>query len=161
MKPNARYGPVGSRILFENDFVRVWEISLEPGEHLPLHYHALPYLVVIIEAAHIRVVEHDGRAYDPTDAPGDVNRLMSSSKIRNEEKREGNRPMHTQQQRPPSEHMVSRWSQLFYVFVAWLFALCIVAQAFLAGLSIFSGPGWWVIHVEAGHWFNPSLSRFR
>jgi hypothetical protein len=72
MKPNAQYGPVGSRILFENDLVRVWEISLKPGEHLPLHYHALPYLVVIIEAAHIRVVEHDGRAYDPTDAPGDV-----------------------------------------------------------------------------------------
>src|SRR5215471_18253308 len=67
-----QYSPVGSRILFENDLVRVWEISLEPGEHLPLHYHALPYLVVTIEAAHVRVVEHDGQAYDPADAPGDV-----------------------------------------------------------------------------------------
>src|SRR5215469_9259770 len=72
MKPDAQYGPVGNRILFENDLVRVWEISLEPGEDLPQHYHALPYLVVTIEAAHVRVVEHDGRAYDPTDAPGDV-----------------------------------------------------------------------------------------
>jgi hypothetical protein len=59
MKPDEQYGPVGSRILFENDLVRVWEISLEPGEHLPLHYHALPYLVVTVEAAHVRVVEHD------------------------------------------------------------------------------------------------------
>jgi len=72
MKPDEQYGPVGSRILFENGLVRVWEISLEPGEHLPQHYHALPYLVVTIEAAHVRVVEHDGQAYDPTDAPGDV-----------------------------------------------------------------------------------------
>jgi hypothetical protein len=72
MKPDEQYGPVGSRILFENDLVRVWEISLEPAEHLPLHYHALPYLVVTIEAAHDRVVEYDGHAYDPTDAPGDV-----------------------------------------------------------------------------------------
>jgi hypothetical protein len=29
MKPGEQYGPVGSRILFENDLVRVWEISLE------------------------------------------------------------------------------------------------------------------------------------
>jgi hypothetical protein len=67
-----QYSPVGSGILFENDLVRVGEISLELGEHLPLHYHVLPYLVVTIEAAHVRVVEQDGRAYDPTDAPGDV-----------------------------------------------------------------------------------------
>ena len=72
MKPDQQYGPVGNRILFENDLVRVWEISLEPGDHLPLHSHALPYLVVTIEATHVRVFEHDGQAYDPTDAPGDV-----------------------------------------------------------------------------------------
>ena len=72
MKPDEQYGPVGSRILFENDLVRVWEISLESGEHLPLHYHALPYLVITIEAAHVRVVEHDGQVYEPTDAPGDI-----------------------------------------------------------------------------------------
>ena len=72
MKPDEQYGPVGSRILFENDLVRVWEISLEPGEHLSAHYHALPYLVVTIEAAHVRVIEHDGQAYDPSDVPGDV-----------------------------------------------------------------------------------------
>jgi len=72
MKPDQQYGPVGSRILFENDLVRVWEISLEPGERLPLHYHALPYLVVTIEAAHVRLVEHDRQANDPTDAPGDL-----------------------------------------------------------------------------------------
>jgi quercetin dioxygenase-like cupin family protein len=72
MKSDEQYGPVGSRILFENDLVRVWEIALEAGEHLPVHYHALPYLVVTIEAAPVRVVEHDGRVDDPTDAPGDV-----------------------------------------------------------------------------------------
>jgi hypothetical protein len=44
MKSDEQYGPVGSRILFENDLVRVWEIALEAGEHLPMHYHALPTL---------------------------------------------------------------------------------------------------------------------
>ena len=89
MKPDQQYSPVGSRILFENDLVRVWEIALEPGEHLPLHYHALPYLVVTIEAAHVRVVEHDGQTYDPTDAPevtsreaGQVHELQNISPSR-------------------------------------------------------------------------------
>jgi len=27
MKPDQQYGPVDSRILFENDLVRVWEIQ--------------------------------------------------------------------------------------------------------------------------------------
>lgn len=72
MKPDEQYGPVGSRILFENELVRVWEVALEPGEHLPLHHHALPYLFVTIEAAHVRVVESDGQAYEPDDGPGSV-----------------------------------------------------------------------------------------
>jgi quercetin dioxygenase-like cupin family protein len=72
MKPGEQYGPVGSRILFENDLVRVWEVSLEPGEHLPLHHHTLPYLIVTIEPAHVRVIENDGQTYYPTDGQGSV-----------------------------------------------------------------------------------------
>jgi hypothetical protein len=72
MKRGEQYGPVGTRILFENDRVRVWEVMLEPGEHLPLHHHTLPYLVVTIEAAHVRVVESDGQIYEPTDDPGSI-----------------------------------------------------------------------------------------
>jgi quercetin dioxygenase-like cupin family protein len=72
MKPGQQYGPVGSRILFENDLVRVWEILLEPGERLPLHQHTLPYLVVTIEPTRVRVVEHDGQTDDPVHAPGSI-----------------------------------------------------------------------------------------
>ena len=72
MKPDEQYGPVGSRLLFENDLVRVWEVSLEPGGRLPFHHHTLPYLVVTIEAAPVRVVEHDGQTYEPDDEQGSV-----------------------------------------------------------------------------------------
>ncbi len=72
MKPDEQHGPVGSRLLFENDLVRVWEVSLEPGELLPFHHHTLPYLVVTIEATPVRVVEHDGQTYEPGDEPGSV-----------------------------------------------------------------------------------------
>jgi quercetin dioxygenase-like cupin family protein len=39
-------GNIGDRILFENEFVRVWIVSLEPGQVQPWHQHQLPYLIV-------------------------------------------------------------------------------------------------------------------
>lgn len=38
---------VGSRLLFENDRVRVWELSLEPGESLETHIHRLDYVILV------------------------------------------------------------------------------------------------------------------
>ena len=34
---------VGTRVLFENDRIRVWELLLRPGERAPFHHHALDY----------------------------------------------------------------------------------------------------------------------
>ncbi|MDC2961336.1 hypothetical protein PO587_43625 [Streptomyces gilvifuscus] len=34
---------VGTRLLFQNSAVRVWEVHLEPGARAPLHCHALNY----------------------------------------------------------------------------------------------------------------------
>jgi hypothetical protein len=39
-------GDVGSRLLLENDRVRVWELQLEPGEESDLHEHTLDYVLV-------------------------------------------------------------------------------------------------------------------
>lgn len=39
-------GPIGHRILEENDLTRVWEVRLEPGEELGFHIHYHPYYVV-------------------------------------------------------------------------------------------------------------------
>ena len=53
---------VGQGIVFENEHVRVWEISLEPGERQPWHRHDNPYLVITIEAADNRIDPIDGDA---------------------------------------------------------------------------------------------------
>jgi hypothetical protein len=53
---------VGQDIVFENEHVRVWEISLEPGERQPWHRHDNPYLVIAIEAADNRIDPIDGDA---------------------------------------------------------------------------------------------------
>jgi hypothetical protein len=40
---------VGSKLLFENDRVRVWELRLAPGEREALHEHKHDYLMIQIE----------------------------------------------------------------------------------------------------------------
>jgi mannose-6-phosphate isomerase-like protein (cupin superfamily) len=40
-------GNVATSILFEDDNVRIWEMTLEPGESSDLHYHAHDYYLLI------------------------------------------------------------------------------------------------------------------
>ncbi len=42
-------GDVGTKVLFENDRVRVWELHLEPGESSDVHEHQHDYLLVQID----------------------------------------------------------------------------------------------------------------
>jgi hypothetical protein len=37
---------VGQRIVLENEYVRIWEIRLEPGETIDFHIHHHPYVVI-------------------------------------------------------------------------------------------------------------------
>jgi hypothetical protein len=39
-------GEVGQKVLFENEFIRMWEIRLDPGQTIDFHIHSHPYLVV-------------------------------------------------------------------------------------------------------------------
>ena len=46
-------GGVGTRVLFENDRVRVWEMDLAPGARSDTHRHDLDYVLVQIEGDRI------------------------------------------------------------------------------------------------------------
>ncbi len=78
-------GPVGQRVLMENDRVRVWQITLRPGESQAWHQHEHPYLVVAVEGAMNVVTVVDGKeipAPEPTGAviyrePGPVHMLTN------------------------------------------------------------------------------------
>ena len=39
---------VGTRLLFENERVRVWDLQLAPGESTGVHRHERDYLYVVI-----------------------------------------------------------------------------------------------------------------
>jgi hypothetical protein len=41
-------GDVATRVLFENERVRIWELRLEPGERSDVHRHERDYVVVQI-----------------------------------------------------------------------------------------------------------------
>ena len=51
----AELGPIGDRVLFEDEHIRVWEMVLEPGERSPLHHHEHDYIVVVVEGDHVTV----------------------------------------------------------------------------------------------------------
>jgi len=46
-------GGVGTRVLFENEYCRVWEMDLAPGEAGAVHKHDHPYVLVILDGDRI------------------------------------------------------------------------------------------------------------
>jgi hypothetical protein len=52
----SRYGDVATRLLFENDRVKIWEMVLEPGADGVLHRHDLDHILVQIDGDRMAVV---------------------------------------------------------------------------------------------------------
>jgi hypothetical protein len=42
-------GDIASKVIFENDRVRIWEMRLEPGERSAVHEHLLDYIMIQID----------------------------------------------------------------------------------------------------------------
>tara|TARA_B100000676_G_C17779769_1_gene681257 strand:+ start:432 stop:734 length:303 start_codon:yes stop_codon:yes gene_type:complete len=56
---------VGSKLLFENDRVRVWDLTLAPGESTGKHRHTNDYLYVVIGGGHLQGIDADGTKGEP------------------------------------------------------------------------------------------------
>jgi predicted metal-dependent enzyme (double-stranded beta helix superfamily) len=65
-------GPVGQRVLLENDHVRIWHITLQPGATQPLHQHGLPYVVVAVQGTKSVITTRDGERIDVIEETGSV-----------------------------------------------------------------------------------------
>jgi quercetin dioxygenase-like cupin family protein len=55
MSDDRVFGDVGTRVVFENDRVRVWQVRLAPGEKGPVHRHDLDHLLVQVAGDRIAV----------------------------------------------------------------------------------------------------------
>lgn len=65
-------GRVGSRLLSETDRVRVWSLSLKPGQRIGFHTHVLDYFWTAVTGGRARSHYADGRVVDAAYAAGDV-----------------------------------------------------------------------------------------
>jgi hypothetical protein len=76
--PARVIGNVGTRVILENDRVRIWEVHLDPGERGDLHEHLLDHVLVHIDGDRVAVEsEPDSRTpwgpyLEGNVAPGDV-----------------------------------------------------------------------------------------
>jgi quercetin dioxygenase-like cupin family protein len=83
-------GEVGQKILLENDYIRMWEVRLEPGQTIDFHIHYHPYLVVSLGGGENEIETIFGKRI-PTDEPAGsfvfidemrpVHRLTNTSNI--------------------------------------------------------------------------------
>jgi len=75
-------GDVATRLLFENDRVKVWELALAPGETSDVHEHEHDYLLIQLEGDKIAgIFEADTHGeYPPGTVEGDVHRATSSTR---------------------------------------------------------------------------------
>ncbi len=60
---------VGTRKLFEDERIIVWEFELAPGESTPVHTHEHDYVFYVLEGSHLEVFAGDGAALGGFDAP--------------------------------------------------------------------------------------------
>ncbi len=56
-QPERVLGPMGDRVVFENDRVRIWEINLPPGSDSNIHRHDLDYVLVILGGDRVAAVQ--------------------------------------------------------------------------------------------------------
>ncbi|MFP6681573.1 MAG: hypothetical protein VCB07_05175 [Gammaproteobacteria bacterium] len=64
---------VGSKVVFEDNKIKVWEFNLEPGEQTPLHTHEMDYVFYVIDGAPLEVFDADDNNLGTLDlASGEV-----------------------------------------------------------------------------------------
>ena len=61
---NTRNCRVGSTLVSESDRVRIWQITLQPGERLEFHRHVLDYFWTTTAAGRARSTYPDGRVVE-------------------------------------------------------------------------------------------------
>lgn len=66
---------VGTRLLLEDEHIRLWEVRLAPGERLAFHRHVLDYVWVCVSGGSARSHDGEGRTWEVAYGVGESNRL--------------------------------------------------------------------------------------
>ncbi len=63
---------VGTRVMFETDSVRVWDLVVEAESATDWHRHLCPYIYIVIEPGKVRTDYQNGSGEDQDDDVGQV-----------------------------------------------------------------------------------------
>lgn len=69
---DVKIGEIGTRIIFENENVKVWDLTLEPGESTVWHQHEMDYMFVVINNGKVHTEYIDGKIEHQDDEVGKV-----------------------------------------------------------------------------------------
>jgi len=76
-----RFNPcVGQVLLSETARVRVWSLSLQPGERFPFYRHQLDYFWAVLTDGRSRSHYHDGRVQERTYREGETQHLAFAAR---------------------------------------------------------------------------------
>jgi len=75
-----KLGDVATRLLFENDKVKVWQMDLAPGESSDFHEHTLPYVLCIVEGETVDADFENGKSMRIPVEPGKVFFVLPGSR---------------------------------------------------------------------------------
>ncbi len=65
-------GDVGTKMLWEDDHVKTWDLVLEPGQSSDWHQHTMPYVFIVTRPGRLRAEYHDGASSESDYALGEV-----------------------------------------------------------------------------------------
>ncbi len=65
-------GDVGTRMLYENEHVKTWDLALEPGQSSEWHHHTMSYLFIVTRPGTLRTDYDDGTSAVRKYSLGDV-----------------------------------------------------------------------------------------
>ena len=55
-----KIGPIATNVLFEDERVKVWDMTLAPGENCDLHTHENDYYLVMLQGDQVVGISQDG-----------------------------------------------------------------------------------------------------
>ncbi|MBX3070533.1 MAG: cupin domain-containing protein [Thermomicrobiales bacterium] len=79
MSAEHQDNPIGTEFLREDEDVKIWRITLEPGEEAPWHTHFLDYTSIVVEGALLERYNDNGTTDRYQVNPGDNMRKYEGS----------------------------------------------------------------------------------
>ncbi|HFG0578577.1 hypothetical protein LIS90_12225 [Flavobacterium psychrophilum] len=71
-KSEIKIGEIGTKVLFETEHVKVWDLTLAPGEATEWHQHQMDYMFIVIKNGKVATEYITGEVENQNDEIGIV-----------------------------------------------------------------------------------------